>query len=368
MDRIRAMPKGREMIIALSALIHARGLPGVAAEMLQVTRQDVPGAVAYLAGLSDPHGDPYAETKSTVAPGATTDANWAGNAAYSNYAAAEFVDVLRAGSCIGRLRGVHRCPFNTSFASRTSGVTVSFVGQNASTPIRRESYALNSLGYSKLVGIAVVSRELAKLGRPDVIPLLEASFLQALIDAADIAFLSNLPAVVDVSPAGIASGITPTASSGATAAAFISDCKKLLQAAAVANEVDSLQWVIPRTILAQLLCMTSTTGEPVHELLTIDGGMLLGVPVVATNAAHYSVSGGGTLYLINGSAIDYAESPSVDISVSTETSLEMTDAPNGPAQMVNLWQANLAGVRCERGINYARRRDAGIQILDGVVL
>ena len=62
-----------------------------------------------------------------------------------------------------------------------------------------------------------------------------------------------------------------------------------------------------------------------------------------------------------------ADDGGVDVSISSEASLQMDDAPTaGAAQLVSLWQNNLIGFRAERTVNWARRRDNSVAYLTGV--
>jgi hypothetical protein len=61
--------------------------------------------------------------------------------------------------------------------------------------------------------------------------------------------------------------------------------------------------------------------------------------------------------------------------MSQEASIEMSDAPTGDAgtptgvtaaNLVSLWQENAVGFRCERTINWARRRAQSVSLLNDV--
>ena len=81
---------------------------------------------------------------------------------------------------------------------------------------------------------------------------------------------------------------------------------------------------------------------------------------------------GGIIILVNAGDILLADDGGVDVDVSREASLEMSDTPtqNGAAgtgaALVSLWQNNLIGVRAERFVNWKRRRDEAVQWIDSV--
>jgi hypothetical protein len=65
-----------------------------------------------------------------------------------------------------------------------------------------------------------------------------------------------------------------------------------------------------------------------------------------------------------------ADEGGIDLSMSTEASLQMDNEPDNPSTastvMVSLWQRNLVGFRAERTINWARRRTSAVSYLTGV--
>lgn len=74
--------------------------------------------------------------------------------------------------------------------------------------------------------------------------------------------------------------------------------------------------------------------------------------------------------LVNASDIYLGDEGGVDLSMSTEASLQMDNAPDNPTTastvLVSLWQRNLVGFRAERAINWARRRTSAVAYLTGV--
>jgi hypothetical protein len=84
---------------------------------------------------------------------------------------------------------------------------------------------------------------------------------------------------------------------------------------------------------------------------------------------------GALVILANASDIYLGDEGGVDVSVSTEASLEMDNAPTNASApsgavaettMVSLWQTNSVGFRAERAINWALRRTDSVQYIEGV--
>ena len=81
-------------------------------------------------------------------------------------------------------------------------------------------------------------------------------------------------------------------------------------------------------------------------------------------------SSGGIVALVNASDIYLGDEGGIDLSMSTEASLQMDNAPDNPTTastvLVSLWQRNLVGFRAERAINWAPRRASAAAYLSGV--
>ncbi len=53
------------------------------------------------------------------------------------------------------------------------------------------------------------------------------------------------------------------------------------------------------------------------------------------------------------------------LDMSTEASVQMNDAPSAGAQsLVSLWQNGMVGLKCDRWINWAKRRSAAVQYIE----
>ena len=69
--------------------------------------------------------------------------------------------------------------------------------------------------------------------------------------------------------------------------------------------------------------------------------------------------------LVNASGIDYADNSLLQLSISTEASLQLNSAPSaGAQQLVSLFQINAAAVRLTKFANWQRRRATAVAVLD----
>jgi hypothetical protein len=103
------------------------------------------------------------------------------------------------------------------------------------------------------------------------------------------------------------------------------------------------------------------------------GGRLQGLPVITSEFLAYtedSPTTGRDVFLVNASDIWFADDGGIDVSMSTEASLQMDDAPtnaSGPTvaatSLVSMWQTNSVAFRAERTVSWARRRSEAVQYL-----
>jgi hypothetical protein len=103
--------------------------------------------------------------------------------------------------------------------------------------------------------------------------------------------------------------------------------------------------------------MQNALGQPEFPGMSMNGGTLLGLPVIVSQYVPT-----GVIVLAAASEIYLADDGQVMIDTSREATLVMDNAPSGAATR-SLWQDNLLGVRCERYINWAKRRNAAVQLI-----
>jgi hypothetical protein len=137
-------------------------------------------------------------------------------------------------------------------------------------------------------------------------------------------------------------------------------------------------FIMPNTVALAISLMTNALGQPEFPGLNMNGGVLKGIPVITSQYAVLGGSPDGNLVvLVNASDIFLSDDGQVVIDASREASLQMADDPtNSPAAgsplapvattMVSLWQTNSIGLRAERFINWARRRDEAVAYLENV--
>jgi HK97 family phage major capsid protein len=307
--------------------------------------------------------------KAGVAPGTTADSTYAAPLVPFQTYAAEYVEYLRPQTILGRIPGVRKIPFNVHMPRAIGGTSAGWVGETVPKPLSKMSFDNIYLGFAKISAICALSNELVMFSSPAAEEVVSRDLGAAIIGFQDSSFIDHtISAVPDVSPAAITYGITPITSSGSTAVEIISDVAKMFAAGIAGNvHFDNGCWVMHPRTANYLGSLLTTGGQRLWPEINIRGGMWYGLPVITSASVPVESGGETTLTLIDGGEVFLADDSGVTLSASNEAALQMlTNPATGATTQISLWQANLSGIKVERWENWARRHDAGVQILESV--
>lgn len=351
------LPKGTGFVRYAMCLANGKGNLSQAVELSKRYRDSTPEVEEVL--------------KSAIAAGTTTDATWAGPLVVYQNLVNEFIELLRPATIVGRLPGLRRVPFNVRMPKQTGGGSYGWVGEGAPKPVGKLAFGEVTLKWAKAAGIIVISEELARLSNPAAEGLVRQDMIDGIAQFLDGQFVDPaVAAVADVSPASITNGITNVVgATGTDAAAVRADVGTLFQTMLQNNIVPTNgAWIMNNTTAMRLSLMMNPLGQPEFPTITPTGGTWMGYPVVASEAVPAG-SDGGLIIFLNQSDVFLSEEGLV-IDVSREASLQMDSAPDNPGSastvMVSLWQKNLIGLRAERFINWKRRRDTAVGMIESV--
>ena len=318
--------------------------------------------------------------KSAVAAGTTAHATWAGPLVYAENLSSEFVDYIRPMTIMGKMTGLRQVPFNIRYPIQDGGSTVGWVGQGLGKPVSGLSFTSGTLGFAKAAGIVVITQELARFSSPSAELLVRDDLAAQMTQFLDEQFIDpGVAAVANVSPASVlngASNVRQAAAVWSSAANVETDVKAFL-ATFAANEISlaGSYWIMTPDAALALSMIRTTGGENfAYPNITMDGGSWFGLPVITSSSVPNSISAGSIVALVKGSEVFMADDGAVAIDVSTEASLEMSDAPTitsaapTAASLVSMWQTNSIAIRAERVINWSRRRTCGVGYIDNMHL
>lgn len=312
-------------------------------------------------------------TKAAVAPATTTDSTWASPlVGTQGDVFADFIEYLRPQTLLGRfgqagIPDLRRVPFRVPLIGQTSGGDGYWVGEGQAKPLTKFDFSRTTLEPLKVANIAVATMEVIRDSSPAADFIIRDQLSAALRERLDIDFINpSKAAVAGVSPASILNGVAGIPSSGNDADAIRTDVRAVFMSFVAENNAPtSGVWVMNSAAALALSMLRNPLGQSEFPGITMNGGTFEGLPAIVS---EYVPS--GIVALVNASDIYVGDEGGIDLSMSTEASLQMDSAPDNPTSattvMVSLWQRNLVGFRAERAINWARRRAAAVAYLTGV--
>ena len=315
-------------------------------------------------------------TKAVIPAATTTNPEWAGNLVQGGAIFADFLEYLRPQTIIGRfgdgnVPAYRRVPFRVPVGSQETPGAAYWTGEGKPKGLTKFDFATRSLEPLKVATIAVATMELLRDASADVDFIIRDSIANAVRARLDEDFINpDKAAVAGVSPASILNGAPNIASSGTNADAVRADILALFNLVAANNAtMGDVVFIMP-TGVAMALATMRTLAQQEFPDMTLAGGRVMGIPVIVSDYAPHDASAGSIVALVKARDILVADAGDVEISISREATLQMSDAPVdnlvAGESVVNLWQYNMVGFRAERTINWMRARDGAAAYLTGV--
>lgn len=357
--------------IAFARLARVKGLASVG-EIKGIRFPNDPLAVAKMVYPQDEQLIETIEKGNVLAANTLTGSTtWAGNLINEGGAAfADFVEYLRPRTLVGQISDrLRRLPFDTPVLVQGTGGTGKWVKEGAAKPLTQWTYTRTNMKPLKVAAIAVATKETLMRSSIAADTLLRDELVRAIGATIDTTFMSEDAAVTDESPAGIlVNGTAVSVSSGTTVADIRCDIAAFLTAFAEDNlSLAGAFWVMSERTAIALSLVANEVGNAAFPGITPTGGTFAGLPVfVSSYVANDST--GSTVALIKGDEIFLGDEGGVQVSMSDQASLLMTDDAEDnhdsttptPSQVVSLWQTNSVGFLVERFINFQKRRNAAV--------
>jgi HK97 family phage prohead protease len=314
------------------------------------------------------------EFKAAVPAGTTIAGNWAATLiSAESGAVADFIEYLRPSTILGRfgnggIPALRSVMFRTPLITQTTGGAGYWVGESKAKPLVQFSFTRTTLEPTKVANICVLTEESIRYSTPKSDVIVRDSLAAALRERLDIDFINPAKtAVAGVSPASITNGAEHIASSGPDANDVRMDIRAVYAKYSAANNPPSTGvWIMSSNNAVALAMMTNPLGQTEFAGMSMTGGALSAMPVIASDYVDDIV------VLVNASDIYLADDGGITVDASREASLEMSDAPTSnsgtptAAQLVSMFQTNSVAIRAEREISWARRRVPSVVYLTGV--
>lgn len=317
--------------------------------------------------------------KTAVAAGHSSDTTWAGNLIGDETSVyADFVEYLRPQTILGKfgtngIPSLRRVPFRVALVGQTSGGTGYWIGEGKAKKLTKFDFSRTTLEPLKVANIAVITEEVLRDSSPSAEAIVRDQLAAALKERLDTDFIDpTKTASAGISPASITNGVVAVTSTGNTADDIRADLRALFSQFIAANNAPTAGVFIMSSVTAlSLSLMVNTLGQPEFPNMTMNGGTLNGLPVIASEYVP-EVSEGSYVILVNASDVYIGDEGGIRVDMSREASLEMDDAPtmdsDTPTEsaVVSMFQTNSVAFRAERTINWAKRRASAVAVLDGV--
>lgn len=310
--------------------------------------------------------------KAAVGAATTTDATWASPLIAYTVMASEFIELLRPATIIGRIPGLRRVPFNIQMPRTTAGTTMGWVGENAPKPVSNMAFDTVQLRWAKAAGIVILTDELVRFSNPAAEEVVRSDMIAAMAQFLDRQFVDpTVAAVTNVSPASITNGVTAVTRTGVNQAAWVADAATLLNVF-LTNNLSPVGgvWIMSQRQALAFSLMLNALGQPFYPNINVNGGDLLGFPVIASEnvpSVGGSPADGTPIIFAVAPQIMLADDGQVVIDASNQASINMDTAPDSPPSgttiLVSLWQMNMTGLRAERWINWLKRRATAVQYI-----
>jgi hypothetical protein len=236
-----------------------------------------------------------------------------------------------------------RTPLRTQCAVLTTAPVGHPVSELGAKPLSSANFAQTTLEANKVTSFIVVTNELARSISQAAVLRLGAELRRAASIAVDSKFLALMAAT---------SGITTAATTGTTTAQVLADLTAALIRLTVG--ADSKLWLVCSPKLAKTLSLLQGTGG-----YLVQNGAIGPISLAPSDAATTVAT------LLDARQIA-AELDSVTLDRANEGALQLDDAPtSSPQPMVNLWQENLTGLKCEIRFGAVATRSTSVTTLTG---
>lgn len=308
-----------------------------------------------------------------VAGGDTTSAGWASELVYNQNLVAEFIEMLRPQTIVGKIAGITKVPFNIRMSGQDSGSSAYWVGQGKPVPVSKLHTLEVTLGIAKAAGLVVLTEELVRSSAPSAELLVRNDLAETIREFQDVQFVDpNVAAVSNVSPASVTNGVTPVTPTGTSLATLRADVQTLFKTW-IQNHVDpsSGVWIMETTQALAISLMQNALGQSEFPGLTMNGGVFFGLPVITSMSANIpgSPDSGKMIILASAKDILLADDGGLTIDASREASIEMLDNPTNdaaagtPTTMVSMFQTNSVAIKAVRFMNWKKRRSTAVQYI-----
>lgn len=295
--------------------------------------------------------------KATVGTVADVSPGWGSELAQPTNLAAEFIELLRPATIMGRIDGFRRVPFNVLIPAQSAGASVNWVGEAAPKPVGNPDFTDVTLPFNKIAGIVVMSEELVRLSSPSAEETVRRDLVEQVSAFMDQQFVDPAVTATSSRPASVTNGVSAVPASGTDAEAFTFDMNQALASLSTNINLATLVIVMNDALARGLSSLKNALGQKEFPDLTARGGAIDGFPVLVSNSSP----AGYVVFIVAGEIL-LADDGVVRLDSSNQATLDLA---GGTEATLSLWQNNLIALRAERWVTYKKRRAAPVAMISG---
>lgn len=269
--------------------------------------------------------------------------------------ATAYVELLRRRSILVR-SGARRVPARTRLINVATGTTASFVTEGQAIPFADVAFDDPvGLEVGKIAIIIALARELVNSSDPAAFGVMEGDLGRTITLGEDTALFDGNAAVPNGRPASLLSGVAPVAFGGSPE--DFDDTLAVMFASVRDGEPGSPVFATSVGGALYLASARGTGGERLYPDVRLDGGTLLGVPLLISPGAA------GKLVFFDAAAVLYADE-GLDLDTANHASFQMDSAPTQSSvtptatSVVSMFQTNTVAIRAQRYITWQAAADA----------
>lgn len=299
--------------------------------------------------------------KAAVAGGGTDSGEWGAELVHIERYTGDFIEYLYTRTVFDKLP-LREVPANVNIAGQDGAAAGYWVGQSKSIPLSKADFFDVNLSPLKVAAMAVVSKELLRDSSPSAEKLVRDSLVNASAQKVDQTFLGTAAGSAGVYPAGILYNVSAGNTSGNEVENVIADVKALYAPFIAANNADDLHFVTTQSLAKALGLLQNIMGNFAFPGISANGGTLLGDPLVAGGNV-----GAGDFILLKPSDIYKIGDRGVEVTLTTEASIQMDNAPDGASDtpvantsVVSMFQTDSVALKVVRPLNFAKRRASAV--------
>ena len=284
--------------------------------------------------------------------------------------ASQFIEMLRPNLIVDRLPA--RTQINFGGAGRllipkqTGGVTGAYIGEGNSIIVQRLTFDQIALTPSKLAVIVPTTNELLRRSDPSIEALIRNDMIAGTartIDGAFMASATNPPA-----PDGLLTYNTSLAAGNIPASATVTQVSDALRAMIMAARSANLPltrpaWIMNPRLVEYLRLLRTTTTEQFAFKTEIDGGTLMGYPIVdSTNVLINPGDDAAPYALVDAAQVIWADDMAPVIDASEEATIQSNSAPDTPpsAPYVSAFQQDMTLMRIRMSHSWSVRYNESV--------